>query len=98
MGRSGQKLTRLHEAVELGEADDTVWPGAAHEVVRAKLARMVEARRQTTIKWRVPTSRPKDARAGAPREADQLDLGVFEPTFAITRAGLNKVRELGRIV
>ncbi len=49
MGRSGQKLTRLHEAVELGEADDTVWPGAVHEVVRAKLARMVEARRRDQL-------------------------------------------------
>lgn len=57
MGRSGQELAWLHEAVELGEADDAVWPGAAHEVVRAKLVRMVEARTKaiTVSRWKCAT-------------------------------------------
>ena len=56
MSGAGQELAWLHEAIELGlvptsprrgevRTDDAVWPGAAHEVVRAKLARMVEAGR-----------------------------------------------------
>jgi hypothetical protein len=53
MIRAGQQFARLQTALEVGEGDDAIGRGAAHEVFRAQLARMLEPCRRDKFRQRL---------------------------------------------